>query len=83
MARTPTTSEWQAAYLAAVLEVDDTSLAARIENAEDFIFRRLQSGGKLDMDECQGLFDAVRGLHVPWTERLRSGPMDGRPEGRR
>ena len=76
MARIPTASEWQAAYLAAVLEVDDASLAARIENAEDSIFRRLQSGGKLDMDECQHLFDAIRALHALRRGRLRSGSKD-------
>ena len=68
------TAEWRSAYLAAVLEVDDASLAARIENAEAAISRRLQSDGNLDLDECQRLFDAIRGLHVLRSERLRMVP---------
>lgn len=78
MARTTTVSEWRSAYLAAVLEVDDASLAARIKNAEAAISRRLQSDGKLDLDECQRLFDAIRGLHVLRSERLRNSSRNGR-----
>lgn len=77
MARIPTASEWQAAYRAAVLEVDDKNLAARIENAEDFISRRLQSNGKLDLEESQALFDAIHCLHVLRTERLRNSSNHG------
>jgi hypothetical protein len=78
MARTPTASEWEAAYLAAVLEVDNANLAARIENAEDMIWRKLQSDGKLNLEETQGPFDAIRGLHMLRAERLRNGSKDGR-----
>jgi hypothetical protein len=46
MAVTRTVSEWRAAYLAAVLEFDDANLAARIDNAEAAISRRLQSDGE-------------------------------------
>ena len=77
MARTPTASEWQAAYLAAILEVDDANLGGRIENAEDFISRRLQSESKLDLSESVSLFDALNGLHVLRTERSRNGSKDG------
>lgn len=78
MARTPTRSEWQAAYLAALMEVNDASLAVRIENAEEAISRRLQSDSKLDLEESQALFDAIHGLHVLRTERLRDGSKNGR-----
>lgn len=74
----PTKSEWQAAYLAAMVELDDASLAGRIHNAEDAICRRLQSDRKLDVEDGQALFDAIHGLHVLRTERLRDRSENGR-----
>ena len=61
-----------------MLEVDDENIAARIENAEDSISRRLQSDGKLDLEESQALFDAIHCLHVLRTEKLRDGSKNAR-----
>jgi len=77
VARTPTKSDWQAAYLAAVLEGDDASLTARIQIAEDAISRRLQLDGKLDLEEGQALFDAICGLRALRRHRLERNATNG------
>ena len=59
-------SEWQPAYLAALVELDPKTLFERVTVAETAIFKRLQaiSHSSDDLAEWQAIEDALANLHV-------------------
>jgi hypothetical protein len=71
MAHTPSPSDWQTLYIAAMTEADKTELPARVNEAEAAIFNRLQELSRArNLEELTALDDAIRGLRVLKRERL-------------
>jgi hypothetical protein len=58
------TREWQAAYEAAVFEIDDSELIQKVNDAEAAIFRRLQTLDRnpANREESRALENAINGL---------------------
>ena len=69
MARKP---DWQTAYQAVILEVDNSKLSEKEDQAEAEIFRRLLMllGTAEDVAECKAIQHALIGLGVLRKERL-------------
>jgi hypothetical protein len=65
--------EWQTAFLAALMELDETKLVAKDKDAETAIFRRLQaiSADSNHNEERMALDDAIRRLRVLRRDRLK------------
>lgn len=65
--------EWQASYLAAMLENDRTKLVEKLKEAEAAIFDRLQdlSDNTKNGDERTALDDAIRSLRLLKRESLK------------
>jgi hypothetical protein len=61
---------WQAAYQAAVLEIDDAALSVRIYEALAAIEQRRLSYLEIDGEEDRALEDAEQGLLALKAERL-------------
>jgi hypothetical protein len=71
MAHTPSPSDWQTLYIAAMTEADKTQIPARVNEAEAAIFNRLQVLSSVkNCEERTALDDAIRGLWVLKRERL-------------
>lgn len=64
--------EWQTAFLAALMELDETKLVAKDKDAETAIFRRLQaiSADSNHSEERMALEDAIRRLRVLRRDKL-------------
>lgn len=69
MARTP---DWQTAYQAVILEVDNSKLSEKADQAEAEIFSRLLMliGTADDVEECQAIQHALVGLGTLRKEKL-------------
>lgn len=64
--------QWQALYVAAMLENDHTKLVERLNDAEAAIFNRLQElSGSNHGEERTALADAIRSLRVLKRESLK------------
>jgi hypothetical protein len=64
--------DWQPKYIAAVLEVNESTLLDRVADAEVAIAARLHSqNGKPDSEELQAIEGAIRGLRVLRKERVK------------
>jgi len=72
MANTPSASDWQTLYLAAMMEADNTKLFPKLNEAEAAIFNRLQalSTAKNCQEERTALDDAIRSLRVLKRDQL-------------
>jgi hypothetical protein len=72
MTNTPSASDWQTLYLAAMMETDNTKLFPKLNEAEAAIFNRLQalSTAKNCQEERTALEDAIRGLRVLKRDQL-------------
>jgi len=71
MAHTPSPSDWQTLYIAAMAEADRVNLPARVHEAEAAIFNRLQALSSVkSCEERTALDDAIRGLRILKRERL-------------
>lgn len=73
MANTPSASDWQTLYLAAMMEADNTKLFPKLNEAEAAIFNRLQALSTVEncQEERTALDDAIRGLRVLKRDQLR------------
>ena len=70
MALVTSRSDWQARYIAAMLERDKARLSTRMNEAERAIFDRLQElSSDKTCEERTALDDAIRGLRVLKKER--------------
>jgi len=71
-ANTPSASDWQTLYLAAMMEADNTKLFPKLNEAEAAIFNRLQvlSTAKNCQEERTALDDAIRSLRVLKRDQL-------------
>jgi hypothetical protein len=67
---------WQKAYLAAILETNNSNLPERIRDAEDAIVARKQQLGESVLngaaEELSAIQDALSGLAVLRKERIES-----------
>jgi hypothetical protein len=72
MTNTPSASDWQTLYLAAMMETDNTKLFPKLNEAEAAIFNRLQalSTAKNCQEERTALDDAIRSLRVLKRDQL-------------
>ena len=72
MTNTPSVSDWQTLYLAAMMEADNTKLFPKLNEAEAAIFNRLQalSTAKNCQEERTALDDAIRSLRVLKRDQL-------------
>ena len=70
----PSAYTWQAAYLAAVCETDDTRMLVRILEARAAIEQRLLLPIEEDSEEYQELKAAQVALHVLKSERVDDIP---------
>jgi len=65
MAHTPSPSDWQTPYIAAMTEADKARLPTRVNEAEAAIFNRLQELSSIKTcEERTALDDAIRGLRI-------------------
>ena len=73
MANTPSASDWQTLYLAAMMEADNIKLFPKLNEAEAAIFNRLQALSTVEncQEERTALDDAIRGLRVLKRDQLR------------
>jgi len=72
-ANTPSASDWQTLYLAAMMEADNIKLFPKLNEAEAAIFNRLQALSAVEncQEERTALDDAIRGLRVLKRDQLR------------
>lgn len=71
MAHTPSPSDWQTLYVAAMMEADKGMLPTRVNEAEAAIFSRLQELSSVKTcEERTALDDAIRVLRVLKREQL-------------
>jgi hypothetical protein len=72
-ANTPSASDWQTLYLAAMMEADNIKLFPKLNEAEAAIFNRVQALSAVEncQEERTALDDAIRGLRVLKRDQLR------------
>jgi hypothetical protein len=62
--------KWQTPYLRALMETEQTKLAARLDLAQKAILLRMKCISPESQEETQALEDALRGLNILMRERI-------------